>query len=90
MSRTEEPVEGSDTEETTGFVLRVTVVTLAGITLIVAAALAMSLFVDSREGPLDRALSLLGPAFNLIIGAFVGLVGGVSLKVTHRKWGSKS
>jgi hypothetical protein len=63
--------------DTVEWILRVTVVTLAMIMVAVIATLMFGLFahdVDNAE-----IFSIIGPAFNTIVGAFVGLLGGLSL-----------
>ena len=63
--------------DTVEWILRVTVVTLAMIMVAVIATLMTGLFdkkVDNSE-----IFSIIGPAFNTIVGAFVGLLGGLSL-----------
>ena len=60
-------------EDTVEWILRVTVVTLAAIMMAVIATLMFGLFnndVDNAE-----IFSIIGPAFNTIVGAFVGLLG---------------
>ena len=59
------------------WILKVTVGTLAIICLSVVAVLLYGFFdnqVDNKE-----IFSIIGPAFNTVIGAFVGLLGGLSL-----------
>lgn len=59
------------------WILKVTVGTLATICLSVVAVLLYGFFdnhVDNKE-----IFSIIGPAFNTVIGAFVGLLGGLSL-----------
>lgn len=63
--------------DTVEWILRVTVVTLALIMCAVIFTLMFGLFnnhVDNSE-----IFSIIGPAFNTIVGAFVGLLGGLSL-----------
>ena len=69
-------------EDTVEWILRVTVVTLAAIMMAVIATLMFGLFnndVDNAE-----IFSIIGPAFNTIVGAFVGLLGGLSLNANAR------
>lgn len=59
------------------WILKVTVGTLAIICLSVVVVLLYGFFdnqVDNKE-----IFSIIGPAFNTVIGAFVGLLGGLSL-----------
>lgn len=59
------------------WILKVTVGTLAAICFSVVMVLLIGMFderVDNKE-----IFSIIGPAFNTVIGAFVGLLGGLSL-----------
>ena len=69
-------------EDTVEWILRVTVVTLAAIMMAVIATLMFGLF----NNDIDNAeiFSIIGPAFNTIVGAFVGLLGGLSLNANAR------
>lgn len=69
-------------DDTVEWILRVTVVTLSAIMMAVIATLMFGLFnndVDNAE-----IFSIIGPAFNTIVGAFVGLLGGLSLNANAR------
>jgi len=69
-------------DDTVEWILRVTVVTLSMIMMAVIATLMFGLFnndVDNAE-----IFSIIGPAFNTIVGAFVGLLGGLSLNANAR------
>jgi hypothetical protein len=59
------------------WILRVTVGTLSFICVSVVAVLLYAFF-DTRVDN-DEIFKMLGPAFNTVIGAFVGLLGGISL-----------
>ena len=63
--------------DTVEWILRVTVLTLAMLMVAVVGALVFGLFNDSVDN--DKIFELVGPAFNTIVGAFVGLLGGLSL-----------
>ena len=63
--------------DTVEWILRVTVLTLAMLMVAVVGALMFGLFNDSVDN--DKIFELVGPAFNTIVGAFVGLLGGLSL-----------
>ena len=68
--------------DTVEWILRVTVVTLSAIMMAVIATLMFGLFnndVDNTE-----IFAIIGPAFNTIVGAFVGLLGGLSLNANAR------
>jgi len=71
------------TLDTVEWILRVTVVTLAMIMCAVILTLMIGLFfrdIDNAE-----IFSIIGPAFNTIVGAFVGLLGGLSLNNVNGK-----
>ena len=71
------------TLDTVEWILRVAVVTLSMIMVAVIGALMFALFhqeVDNAE-----IFSIIGPAFNTIVGAFVGLLGGLSLNNVNGK-----
>jgi hypothetical protein len=63
--------------DTVEWILRVTVVTLAMIMLAVILTLMGGLFVETVDN--TEVFAIIGPAFNTIVGAFVGLLGGLSL-----------
>lgn len=63
--------------DTVEWILRVTVVTLAMIMMAVIGALMFGLFAKDVDN--TEIFSIIGPAFNTIVGAFVGLLGGLSL-----------
>jgi hypothetical protein len=71
------------TLDTVEWILRVTVVTLAMIMLAVVAAMLVGLFFKDIDN--SEIFSIIGPAFNTIIGAFVGLLGGLSLNNVNGK-----
>lgn len=66
-----------------GWILKTTVGTLASIVVIVVAALLMGLFNDHINN--EDIFAVIGPAFNTVIGAFVGLLGGISLNFASSK-----
>jgi hypothetical protein len=63
--------------DTVEWILRVTVVTLALIMCAVIFTLMFGLFTENVDN--SEIFSIVGPAFNTIVGAFVGLLGGLSL-----------
>jgi hypothetical protein len=65
------------TLDTVEWILRVTVVTLALIMFAVIFTLMFGLF--NKDVDNSEIFSIIGPAFNTIVGAFVGLLGGLSL-----------
>jgi uncharacterized membrane protein len=64
-------------DATVSWILKAAVGTLAIITVIVIAVLAVSLFWEGFDR--QAILGILGPVINTIIGAFVGLLGGLTL-----------
>jgi hypothetical protein len=59
------------------WILRITVGTLSFICISVVSVLLFAFFSDDVSN--DEIFKMLGPAFNTVIGAFVGLLGGISL-----------
>lgn len=62
------------------WILKVTVGTLATIVVGVVFVLLYGMFDDKVDN--KEIFSIIGPAFNTVIGAFVGLLGGLSLNRT--------
>jgi len=71
-------------EDTVEFTIRVAVITLACVVLVVVAALVVGLFASNEVVDSDKVFEIVGPAFNMVIGAFVGLLGGLSLNANAR------
>ena len=71
-------------EDTVEFTIRLAVVTLACVVLVVVAALVIGLFAPNDVVDSDKVFEIVGPAFNMVIGAFVGLLGGLSLNANAR------
>jgi hypothetical protein len=71
-------------EDTVEFTIRTAVVTLACVVLVVVAALVIGLFAPNHIVDSDKVFEIVGPAFNMVIGAFVGLLGGLSLNANAR------
>ena len=71
-------------EDTVEFTIRTAVVTLACVVLVVVAALVIGLFAPNHLVDSDKVFEIVGPAFNMVIGAFVGLLGGLSLNANAR------
>lgn len=65
--------------DTVEYVIRIAVTTLSAVILVVVIALVVGLFVPNDVVDSDAIISLIDPAFQTIIGAFVGLLGGLSL-----------
>ena len=72
------------TNDTIEFVIRVAIVTLSAVILVVVLALAVGLFVSNDVVSSAAILETVNPAFQTIIGAFVGLLGGLSLNANAR------
>ena len=70
--------------DTIEFVIRVAIVTLSAVVLVVVAALVIGLFVPNSVVDSAAILDMVNPAFQTIIGAFVGLLGGLSLNANAR------
>ena len=70
--------------DTVEFVIRVAIVTLSAVILVVVAALAVALFVPNELVDSTAILETINPAFQTIVGAFVGLLGGLSLNANAR------
>ena len=61
------------------WIMKVTVAVLASVTIAVVAVLMFGIFLPNDQIDNKDILALIGPAFNTVIGAFVGLLGGLSL-----------
>jgi hypothetical protein len=70
--------------DTIEFVIRIAIVTLSAVVLVVVAALVIGLFVPNSVVDSTAILDMVNPAFQTIIGAFVGLLGGLSLNANAR------
>jgi hypothetical protein len=70
--------------DTVEFVIRVAIVTLSAVILVVVLALTVGLFVSNDVVNSAAILETVNPAFQTIIGAFVGLLGGLSLNANVR------
>ena len=66
-----------DRNTTINWILVITVATLALICSAVVVVLLSGLFIEGVDN--DKIFDLIGPAFNTVIGAFVGLIGGISI-----------
>lgn len=71
-------------EDTIEFTIRLAVTTLAMVILVVVAAMVAGMFVSNDIVDSDKVFEIIGPAFNTIVGAFVGLLGGLSLNANAR------
>ena len=70
--------------DTVEFVIRVAIVTLSAVVLMVVLTLAVGLFVPNDVVDSAAILEVVNPAFQTVIGAFVGLLGGLSLNANAR------
>jgi hypothetical protein len=70
--------------DTVEFVIRVAIVTLSAVILVVVLALVAGLFMPNEIVDSAAVLEMVNPAFQTIIGAFVGLLGGLSLNANAR------
>lgn len=82
LSSFESKTEGVN--DTVEFVIRVAIVTLAAVILVVVMALVVGLFLPNEIVDSAAVLEMINPAFQTIIGAFVGLLGGLSLNANVR------
>lgn len=71
-------------EDTIEFTIRLAVTTLACVILVVVVAMVAGMFVSDDIVSSDKVFDIIGPAFNTVIGAFVGLLGGLSLNANAR------
>ena len=70
--------------DTVEFVVRVAIVTLSAVILVVVLTLAVGLFMPNDVIESAAILEMVNPAFQTIIGAIVGLLGGLSLNANAR------
>lgn len=82
FDRFESTKDGID--DTVEFTIRMAVVTLACVILVVIVAMVAGLFVSDSIVSNDKIFEIIGPAFNTVVGAFVGLLGGLSLNANAR------
>jgi hypothetical protein len=73
--------------DTVEFVIRVAIVTLSAVILVVVLALVVGLFLPNDIVDSTAILEMINPAFQTIIGALVGLLGGLSLNANARDKG---
>ena len=71
-------------EDTIEFTIRTAVMTLSAVILVVVIAMVAGMFVSNEIVSSERVFEIIGPAFNTIVGAFVGLLGGLSLNANAR------
>ncbi len=71
-------------EDTIEFTIRTAVMTLSAVILVVVIAMVAGMFVSDEIVSSEKVFEIIGPAFNTIVGAFVGLLGGLSLNANAR------
>ncbi len=74
-----------DTQKLIRWIMKVTVGTLASICVVVVLALLIGIFMPNELVDNQQIFAIIGPAFNTVIGAFVGLLGGLSLSGDNSK-----
>lgn len=67
------------------WILKLTVGTLSSILVVVVLALLAGIFMPNDVVNNDDIFAIIGPAFNTVIGAFVGLLGGLSINEHIKK-----
>ncbi len=67
------------------WILKTTVLCLASMIVVMVFALVVALFVPNDVVDNKDIFPIIGPAFNTVIGAFVGLLGGLSLNNSEKK-----
>ena len=77
-----------DNQKLINWILKLTVGTLSTILLSVVIVL-LAAFFDTAVNN-DDIFAIIGPAFNTVIGAFVGLLGGLSINEHIKKSNNKS
>jgi hypothetical protein len=76
--------------DTVEFVVRVAIVTLSAVILVVVLALVAGLFMPNDVVDSAAILEMVNPAFQTIIGAFVGLLGGLIKNLSQKRLRQKS
>lgn len=71
-------------EDTIEFTIRMAITTLSMVIVVVVLALVVALFMPNEVVDSAAVLEMINPAFQTIIGAFVGLLGGLSLNANAR------
>ncbi len=66
-------------DETVNWILKLSVGSLAAMVIAMIAALLLGLFMPNEVIDNKDIFPIIGPAFNTVIGAFVGLLGGLSM-----------
>jgi len=78
-------------DETINWILRLSVGSLAAMVIAMVIALLVGLFMPNEVIDNKDIFPIIGPAFNTVIGAFVGLLGGLSMaaRPDEKKKGSE-
>lgn len=74
-----------DNQKLINWILKITVGTLSSILIVVVLVLLAGIFMPSDVVNNDDIFAIIGPAFNTVIGAFVGLLGGLSINEHIKK-----
>ena len=59
------------------WIFKVTITTLSAVILCVVVVMMFGLFDENVNN--DKVFEIIGPAFNTVVGAFVGLLGGLTI-----------
>lgn len=70
-------------DKVVAYIYGITIVTLSVVIISVAIVMLVGLFEDKVDN--SQIFEMIGPAFNTIVGAFVGLLGGLSLNNSSDK-----
>lgn len=65
------------------WIFKITILTLSAVVMCVVAVMMFGLFDDRVNN--DKVFEIIGPAFNTVIGAFVGLLGGLTINKSNSK-----
>lgn len=74
-----------DDPKVINWILRVAVGTLSAVIGIVVLVLGVGIFLPNDVVDNNKIFEIIGPAFNTVIGAFVGLLGGLSINDMKKK-----
>lgn len=69
-------------DKVVAYIYGITIVTLSIVIIAVAIVMLVGLFEDKIDN--SQIFEMIGPAFNTIVGAFVGLLGGLSLNSSSK------
>ena len=74
-----------DQQKLMNWILKTTVTVLAAVIAVVVIVLCIGLFMPNEQIDNTKIFEMINPAFNTIIGAFVGLLGGLSINKGEKK-----